>query len=50
MSSESPHFRRVDQIHSDVMLSAGRTYVVRLNSNQLNPRIDENLGEVADGV
>jgi hypothetical protein len=27
--TESPYFQRVDQIHSEVMLSAGHVYVVR---------------------
>lgn len=49
MDAESPYFQRVDQIHSGVMLSAGHTYVVRLNTNQLNPRIEESLKEITDG-
>lgn len=43
---ESAYFQRVDEIHSDVMLSAGHTYVVVLNTDPRNPWIEEMIEEI----
>jgi ribonuclease HI len=48
MDTESPYFQRVDQIHSDVMLSAGHVYLVRFNANPRNPWIDDLIEEIAE--
>ena len=45
---ESPYHERVDITHSDVPLSAGHTYVVRFNTDPLDPRIEESIEEVSD--
>ena len=48
MDTESPYFQRVDQIHSDVMLSAGHVYLVRFNANPRNPWIEDMIEEIVE--
>lgn len=43
---ESRYYQCVDKATSDIMLSAGHTYVVRFNDNRKNPRIEEMLVEI----
>jgi ribonuclease HI len=46
VNDASPHYQRVDKITSDAALRAGHTYVVRVNEDQGNPRIEELLEEI----
>lgn len=46
--TEGPYFQRVDQIHSEVMLSAGHVYVVRFNANPRNPWIEDLIEEIVE--
>jgi hypothetical protein len=46
MSEDSPYFGNVDDYTSELMLSAGHIYEVRLNDNPKNPRIEEVYGEI----
>ena len=46
VDEDSPDFQLVDKITSEIMLGAGHTYLVRLNDEQRNPRIEEMLSEV----
>jgi ribonuclease HI len=43
---DSQYFQRVDEIHSDVMLNAGHTYIVVLNADSRNPWIEGMIEEV----
>ena len=47
-SEDSPHFGKADIIYTDMdkRLDAGHTYVVRVNDETKNPRIEEILHEV----
>jgi ribonuclease HI len=46
VSRESLYFGNVDNFSSELMLSAGHTYDVRLNDNPKNPRIEDVYGEI----
>lgn len=46
IDKDSAYYQRVDYIWSDVMLSAGHTYFVRLNDNAKHPQIEEKLSEI----
>lgn len=46
MEDESPYFQYVDMAHSEVLLNAGHTYVVRFNDDQRDPRIEERFEEI----
>jgi hypothetical protein len=48
MDEESSFYQRVDKITSDVVLSAGHTYSVRVNSDEGNPRIEEMFEEIIE--
>lgn len=49
MDEDSPWYQRVDYVWSDLMLSAGHTYFVRLNDNPKHPQIEEKLSEITTG-
>lgn len=46
ISPDSPYVGNVDDFTSEVMLSAGHTYDVRLNDDPKNPRVAHNYGEI----
>jgi ribonuclease HI len=46
ISPESTYAGNVDDFTSELMLSAGHTYDVRLNDDPRNPRIADNYGEI----
>ncbi len=49
MSRRSEYYRKVDFITSKVLLKAGHTYFVLLNSNPMNPVIEKSYREVLSG-
>jgi hypothetical protein len=46
VSLDSPYCGNVDDFSSELMLSAGHTYDVRLNDNPKNPRVEDVYSEV----